>query len=141
MMERFMMIEESWDPRASTKWTVWDVADGKGTRAVTFGLGLDIRRIKKAAIVLVSVLAVLWLFHFGRLICGVALVFYGLWLLELFGTHKVLYRVIQNPKDSLWYVIGNAGPTRNLWIPCSEGFKSQIEAILDARQAREKYDG
>jgi hypothetical protein len=139
MMERFMTIEEGWDSRYRREWWVCDVADATGTRAVTFGLGPHLRKIKKAVIVLVAIMFILWLVK-DKLTLGVALFFYGIWTIDLFGSHKALYRVIQNPKDNLWYVIGNAGPNPKIWIPCSEGFKSQLEAILDAKLARDEHD-
>ena len=41
------------------------------------------------------------------------------------------YRVMQSPKDGLWYVIGYCG--EGYWMPTSEGYHSSIEAYSRMR--------
>jgi hypothetical protein len=38
------------------------------------------------------------------------------------------YKVAQNPKDHLWYVVGNCGD--GYWMPVSDGFVKRSEAIV-----------
>jgi hypothetical protein len=147
---RFMTIQQSFGivsrdeagPICGDRWVASDQAEGDGTRAATLGLGPDWRRLKKAATVLAVLLALALLLRPDRLYWAAGLVIYLLWAVEKLNTHTALYRVLLNPEDKLWYVIGNDNleEERWTWIPCSDGFATQTEAMLAAREARQKHD-
>lgn len=42
-----------------------------------------------------------------------------------------MYKVMQNPKDKLWYVVGKAG---NFYMPISDGFHTKELAQARARK-------
>lgn len=138
---RFMMIETYFGGR-DFHWVAIDTLDDNGPRAATAGIGLERRRLKKAVVVLAFMFAIGWYFYPNLALLACMAFLYFLWAWTMYHTHSIIYRVLLNPENNLWYVIANVNLERKVgtWVPSSRGFASQLEATIEARRLREKYD-